>query len=77
MDAVFDGTSLMDSQYCAQLLPGQYKRANVPLSQPVALDDYSPAAISTLTSSTTAYMQSSGEWADIQSWIQTNFGPSR
>jgi predicted acylesterase/phospholipase RssA len=76
MDVVFDATSQMDSEYCAQLLPGRYKRANVPLAQPIALDDCSPAAIASMTSSTSAYMQSSGEWADIQSWIQTNF-PSR
>jgi predicted acylesterase/phospholipase RssA len=73
MDVVFDATSQMDSEYCAQLLPGRYKRVNVPLSQPIALDDCSPSAIASMMNSTTAYMQSSGEWADIQSWIESNF----
>lgn len=74
MGAVFDGTSEVDAYQCAQLLGNQFRRANVPLTQPVALDDYSPAAITAMTTSTTNYMQTSAEWADIESWIETNFG---
>jgi hypothetical protein len=73
MGAVFDGTAQIDTYYCSRLLPDRYKRANVPLSQPVALDDYSPTAITTMTDSTTAYIQTSPEWADIKAWITTNF----
>ena len=71
--AVFDATSQMDTLYCTRLLPGRYKRASVPISQPIALDDDSPAAITAMTDSTTAYMQSSPEWADIRAWITTHF----
>jgi hypothetical protein len=54
-------------------LRGGSRDASIQLSQPIALDDCSPSAIASMTNSTTAYMQSSGEWADIQSWIESNF----
>jgi hypothetical protein len=73
LTALFDGTSEVDAYQCAQLLPGRFKRANVPLSQPVALNDYSPAAIQAMTNSTNNYVQTSAEWADIGQWIKGNF----
>ena len=74
MDAVFDSTAQMDAYYCARLLPGRFQRANVPLSQPIPLDDVSPAAIQAMLSSTAGYVGQSAEWAGIQNWINTNFG---
>jgi hypothetical protein len=57
----------------ARLLPGRFRRANVPLPQPIPLEDVSPAAIQAMIDSTGTYFQSA-EWADIRSWITTNFG---
>jgi uncharacterized protein len=74
MDAVFDATTQMDVYYCSRLLPGRYQRANVPLSQPVPLDDVSATAIQTMLDSTSAYIQHSLEWAAIRTWISENFG---
>jgi hypothetical protein len=75
MSAFFDGTSEVDAYQCAQLLGGQYIRANVPLPQPIALNDYSTAAITAMQNAVTNYTQpSSSEWTQIQSWIQNNFG---
>ena len=73
MDAVFDATAQMDAYYCARLLPGRFQRANVPLPQPIPLDDVSPAAIQAMVDSTGSYIQHSPEWAGIQTWINTNF----
>ena len=72
MSALFDGTSEMDAYQCGQLLRQQYQRANVPLSAPIALDDFSPTAITTMTTSTKNYMQGS-EWTNIIGWLRTNF----
>jgi hypothetical protein len=74
MAAFFDATAEIDASQCAQLLGAQFQRARVPLSQPIALDDYSPASITAMTNSTDNYMQTSAEWAGIESWIETNFG---
>jgi hypothetical protein len=74
MDAVFDATAQMDVYYCSRLLPGRYQRANVPLSQPVPLDDFSPTAIASMLDSTSTYIQQSSEWAAIRAWIGANFG---
>jgi predicted acylesterase/phospholipase RssA len=73
MEAVFDATAQMDAYYCARLLPGRFQRANVPLSQPIPLDDVSPAAIQAMLDSTGTYIQQSPEWAGIGTWINTNF----
>jgi uncharacterized protein len=64
----------MDVYYCSRLLPGRYQRANVPLSQPVPLDDVSATAINTMLDSTSVYIQQSPEWAAIRTWISANFG---
>jgi hypothetical protein len=74
MEAVFDATAQMDAYYCSRLLPGRYQRANVPLTQPVPLDDFSATAIETMLSSTKDYIQQSPEWAAIRTWIGANFG---
>ncbi|HEV8149283.1 MAG TPA: hypothetical protein VGP61_03775 [Gemmatimonadales bacterium] len=74
MEAVFDATAQMDVHYCSRLLPGRYQRANVPLSQPVPLDDVSAAAIEAMRCATSAYIQQSPEWAAFRTWISTNFG---
>jgi patatin-like phospholipase/acyl hydrolase len=73
MSTVFDGTSDVDAYQCAQLLSGRYMRANVPLSQPIALDDYSPAAITAMENSVNTYLGGS-DWASIGTWITNNFG---
>ncbi|MGH9930161.1 MAG: patatin-like phospholipase family protein [Pyrinomonadaceae bacterium] len=79
MSAFFDGTSEIDDFQCAQLLGGQYGRyvrANIPLTTPIALDDYSSAAIQAMKTAVTNYAQpsSTSEWGLIQSWIKNNFG---
>ena len=73
MSLIFDGTSAVDTYQCGQLLGSRYQRANVPLSQPIALNDYSSTAIKAMEDSTTDYMKNSAEWADILSWIEQNF----
>ena len=73
MNAFFDGTSEMDAYQCGQLLGTRYQRANVPLSQPIELNDYSPQTITAMQNSVTSYTSNSSEWAGIISWIQTNF----
>lgn len=74
LSAVFDATSDVDGWICGQLLGGRYQRANVPLGQPITLDDYSAAAITEMKNSTNGYISSSTEWANICKWIKTNFG---
>ncbi|HVF41511.1 MAG TPA: patatin-like phospholipase family protein [Pyrinomonadaceae bacterium] len=73
--AVFDGVSDINDYMCSQILaPGQYVRANVPLNTPVALDDYSQAAITAMQDAVTDYVnEQGGEWAGILNWISTNF----
>ncbi|HYN86161.1 MAG TPA: patatin-like phospholipase family protein [Pyrinomonadaceae bacterium] len=73
--AVFDGVSDINDYMCSQILVrGQYKRANVPLTTPVALDDYSPASIQAMQDAVQSYVTlTGGEWADIVNWVKTNF----
>jgi predicted acylesterase/phospholipase RssA len=73
--AVFDGVSDINDYMASQILaPGQYKRANVPLETPVALDDYSQLAIQAMTTAVHKYTtRQGGEWAGILNWIATNF----
>ncbi len=73
LSAVFDATSDVDDWICGQLLGGRYQRANVPLTMPITLDDYSQAAITEMTTATGSYIDSSAEWATICEWIDTNF----
>lgn len=73
MAAFFDATSEAGDYQCGQLLGTRYRRARVPLSQPIELDDYCPAEITAMTNSTKNYMSTSSEWADIINWIKTNF----
>lgn len=72
MSAFFDGTSEMDAYQCGQLLGMRYQRATVNLTQPIALNDYSPATITAMTNSTNSYIASSA-WTTIVSWLNTNF----
>ena len=77
MSAMFDATAEMDTKQCTQLLGDQYVRANVTLTQPIALNDFSPAAITAMENAVTSYTQPpSTGWAQIQSWITNNFGPN-
>lgn len=73
MSVIFDGTSDVDTYQCQQLLGAQYQRANVPLSMPIALNDYSPAAITAMQDSTNNYLEKSEEWGNIVAWITENF----
>lgn len=73
MNAFMDGTSEIDAYQCGQLLGTQYQRANVPLSQAIELNDYSPGTIKAMQDSVTSYMSTSSEWAGILSWIDKNF----
>jgi predicted acylesterase/phospholipase RssA len=79
MSAFFDGTSELDDFQCAQLLGGQYGRyvrANIPLTTPIALNDFSSTAIQAMQDAVTSYTAPSttSEWALIQKWISGNFG---
>ena len=77
MSAMFDATAEMDTKQCTQLLGDHYVRANVTLTQPIALKDFSPAAITAMENAVTGYTQPpSTGWAQIQSWIKNNFGPN-
>lgn len=73
MNAFMDGTAEVDAYQCQQLLGSRYQRAKVPLSQPVELNDYSPATIKAMQDSVSSYISNSSEWSGITSWIQTNF----
>ena len=78
MSAFFDATSELDDFQCAQLLGGQYGRyvrANIPLTTPIALNDYSGPAIQAMQNAVTDYTKPSttSEWALIQKWISSNF----
>lgn len=73
LNAFFDGTSGVDAYQCGQLLGTRYQRANVPLSQPIELNDYSQPALTAMQNSVTSYMKTSSEWSRILSWIQSNF----
>ncbi len=73
LSALMDGTSEVDAYQCGQLLGTRYQRANVPLSQPIELDDYNPAAITAMKNSVSSYTSSSSEWSGILSWIKSNF----
>ena len=73
MNVFFDGTAAVDTYQCQQLLGTRYQRANVPLSQPIELNDYSPAAITAMKNSVNTYVTKSAEWSGILSWIKTNF----
>lgn len=56
--AVFDGVSDINDYMCSQILTrGQYKRANVPLNTPVALDDYSGLAIRAMRDAVNTYTE--------------------
>jgi len=72
MNAFFDGTAAVDTYQCQQLLGTRYQRANVPLSQPIELNDYSPATITAMKNSVTSYLSGS-EWSGITTWISKNF----
>lgn len=79
MSAFFDATSELDDFQCAQLLGGQYGRyvrAHIPLTTPIALNDFSSAAIQAMQVAVTSYTAPSttSEWALIQKWISSNFG---
>jgi hypothetical protein len=75
--AVFDGVSDINDYMASQILvPGQYMRANVPLTTPVALDDYSQAAIQAMTDAVNTYTKPTNpnpEWVNIIKWIKSNF----
>ena len=79
MSAFFDGTSELDDFQCAQLLGGQYGRyvrTHIPLTTPIALNDYSAPSIQAMQAAVTQYTQPSAtsEWGLIQQWITSNFG---
>lgn len=73
MGAFFDATAAVDTYQCQQLLGTRYQRADVPLSQPIALNDYSPATITAMKNSVNDYVTKSIEWSGILSWIKANF----
>ena len=77
MSAMFDATAEMDTKQCSQILGDQYVRANVTLTQPIALNDFSQTAITAMQDAVTGYTTPpSTGWAQIQSWITNNFGPN-
>lgn len=47
--AFLDATAEVGDYQCGQLLGERYRRARVPLSQPIELDDYCPAEIKVMT----------------------------
>lgn len=71
VQAVFDGTSQVDSVQCPLLVGvDNFRRANVVLDQNVSLFDCN--AVGTLLDMTEAYMETD-EWNEIAEWVELNF----
>ena len=70
INLMMDGSSIVDDLQTAAILgSSQYTRINVPLDQPVTLDDCS--VVPTLTSLADQFWQQSQD--SILEWVSTNF----
>lgn len=72
LDILMDGTSMATDAQCVQMLDAKnYLRANPPLTQPIALDDYKQVPL--MAKIVNAYMQSPAWTGTIAPWVQANF----
>ena len=69
INLMMDGSSAIDDLQTAAILGSQYLRIDVPLDQPVTLDDCS--VVPTLTSIADQYWTASQD--AILKWVSTNF----
>ena len=77
LNSMMDGVSAANDYLGRQLLGdgnngGRYMRANPVLPYPIALDDYSPAALKMLEQAAEAYF-ASPDWKAIEQWIKTEY----
>ena len=71
LNLTMDATAELAAAQAAQLLGGNYMRANVPLSQPFALDDYQN--VETLVNATQDYIANSSDWQQARAWVDQNW----
>jgi patatin-like phospholipase/acyl hydrolase len=72
LSAIMDSSSQAITQQSAMLLGANYLRVTVPLTSPVALDDTTDAAYSTMNASLDKYYASPA-FAAAVAWLTTNF----
>lgn len=65
IEVLLNGLGPADSFQCEQILRGNFKRADVPLTTFVRLDDYK--SVGELRDLTASYMQTS-QWQDVRAW---------
>ncbi|WP_418126359.1 hypothetical protein [Variovorax sp. 160MFSha2.1] len=71
LNLTMDATAELAAHQAAQLLGGNYMRANVPLAQPFGLDDYKN--VGELVSATQNYIETSPDWANVRTWMGKNW----
>ena len=72
LSALMDSSSEAITHQAKDLLGDNYFRVKVPLTAPVALDDTSDAAYSTMDTSLSNYYKSK-KFQDAINWLTTNF----
>ena len=72
LNAIMDGVSATNDYTSSQLLGPRYLRVNPVLPQPIALDDYSLAALALMETAANTLFAST-EWTQIGNWIRANF----
>jgi patatin-like phospholipase/acyl hydrolase len=72
LNGMMDGVSASNDWICGQLLGTHYMRVNPTLPKSIALDDYSPEAMTMMKDVVDKYFTSS-EWTDIETWIKNTF----
>jgi patatin-like phospholipase/acyl hydrolase len=72
LSALMDASSLSITNNAKAILGSNYMRVTVPLPTPVALDDTSDASYTAMNSALDAYYKTQA-YADVQSWITSNF----
>jgi uncharacterized protein len=72
LNAIMDGVSATNDYTSSQLLGRRYLRVNPVLPYPIALDDYSPAALSLMETTANALF-ASAQWTQVGNWIKANF----
>ena len=75
LNAIMDGVSSSNDYTSSQLLGGRYLRVNPVLPNPIALDDYSPEALSSMELAAETLF-ASPQWTQIGNWVRANFSAS-
>ena len=71
LNLTMDATAELAAVQAGQMLGGNYMRANVPLDQPFALDDY--ANVGELVRATQHYIEHSADWQTVRAWVGNNW----